>query len=338
MIKRGLLLSVLFCLSFVAESEQINFLVDAAIERTFLPAANELAQSADHLFESVNADCHGETSRDAFIEVVHRFSIMEYYRLGQINQKNRAERLFFWPDRKGTGQKQLRRLLADPARGELTVAGLAKKSVALQGLPALERIVFSSVDERSDLDCAVARTIAENIRNISREVQSDWKSEQGIAWQLRHVRQDSLYRTSEESVAAVLTVVKNSLSVMTEKKLPPLLVAFKESDAVPKSAPFWRSKQTLQNLRGNLLGVERLLLGAELAQSTNTEDQIAFELRTGLTMLDAAAAALSSADGRTARDRLAALQSILLGINTTVVDVIAPRLGVVTGFNAGDGD
>ncbi|MEE9319790.1 MAG: imelysin family protein [Granulosicoccus sp.] len=335
----GLLLVLLLILTpVVLAGSQQRQLVDAAIEHAFIPTAEEFARSADLLVRNIQAECQGERLRSAFVDVVHQFSIIEYYRLGQINQKNRAERLFFWPDRKGTGQKQLRRLLADPARAELNAALLAKKSVALQGLPALERIIFSVDEIVSSADCAVARAIAENIRIIAHEVNDDWTAARGVAWQLQHDQEGSLYRTAEESIAAVLTVVESTLQSMTGKKISLLIAALENSGTIPKNAPFWRSNQALNNLRGNLTGVQRLLIDSSLAQSADAEEQIAFELNTGFTMLDAAGSAIADGDAPTARKRLAALQSILQGLSASVTDIIASNLGVVTGFNAEDGD
>ena len=336
---KSIVLGVLCCtaLEVIAETPDQQ-LVDAAIDHAFVPSATELLKSADQLLESVQSGCRGEIAQQSFNALVGKFSIFEYYRLGQINHDNRAERLFFWPDRKGTGQKQLRRLLADPARGELNAVTLAKKSVALQGLPALERILFGMDRQLSTEDCVVAHAIAGNIQLVVNEVYSDWVSDNGIAWQLRQTRPDSLYRSDTESVAAVLTVVEAALLSMVEKKLPLLINSLDSNAAIPKTAPFWLSKQTLQNLHGNLTGIERLLINSGLAAFAEVDEQVLFEVNTGISMLDAADAALSIADVQTARKRLVALQINLRGMSTTIVDVIASKLGVATGFNAEDGD
>lgn len=148
----------------------------------------------------------------------------------------------------------------------------------------------------------------------------------------------SLYRTDDESIAALLTLVETGLVTMNDKKIAPLVAGLEASDSIVKTAPLWRSDQTLANLRGNLAGLQKLLIETGLADAASASDDLDFEFRTAATMLDAADKALTEGNTKKAHDRLEALGSIVSGLNEQVLGSVAPALGVETGFNSGDGD
>ena len=56
-------------------------------------------------------------------------------------QDNRFERILYYPDRKGLGLRQVQALLAEQDASVLAVGALEGKSVAVQGLGALEFVL-----------------------------------------------------------------------------------------------------------------------------------------------------------------------------------------------------
>lgn len=322
----------------IANEKQSVAIVNQAIEKVFVPAVVALEKHTSELQSSLRNDCRGDKTRDAFKSTVAVFSEIEYYRLGVVNQNNRAERLFFWPDRKATGQKQMRRLLKDPKRDQLDANSLSKKSVALQGLPALERILFASTEDSTGKDCKVASAIVGNMQNIAAQMKNDWQAADGISNQLLEGSQQSLYRNSTEAMAAILTLSDSALLVLSDKKLSLILKGLEQAESIPKSAPFWRSDMTLRHLSGNLNGIENLLRDGGFARVAGVESPLKFEFRTAHTMLDAARDAYETGDIETMSSRLLAVQLIVQGLRAMVLETISPALGVVTGFNSSDGD
>lgn len=333
-----ILVSLVFQSTAIADDKQSAVIVDQAINKVFKPAAIKLEKHTADLQKALLNDCRGEATLSAFKSTVEIFSEMEYYRLGVINQHNRAERLFFWPDRKATGQKQMRRLLKDPKRDMLDAEALSKKSVALQGLPALERILYGVVDDGAEKDCKVALAITANMHNIAGQIKNDWLAKDGIAMQLSEGTKQSLYRNSTEAMAAILTLSENALIAVSDKKLGLILRGLEQLESIPKSAPFWRSDMTLRHLGGNLSAIEHLLIDSGFAKVAGVESPLKFEFRTANSMLDAAAAAFKIGDIETMSNRLLAVQLIIDGLRTMLLETISPALGVVTGFNSSDGD
>lgn len=328
----------MFQVAAIADEQKSSQIVLQAIDKVFKPTSIALQENTRALDAALKMDCWSSTARKTFKNTVAVFSEIEYYRLGVINQQNRAERLFFWPDRKATGQKQLRRLLQDPKRDLLDTQALAKKSVALQGLPALEAILFSKKADYNAKDCLVAQAIGGNINNIAAQIKQDWFAQQGIATQLSKGTKQSLYRSNTEAMAAILTLSESALISLSEKKLGLIIDGLKQWQSIPKSAPFWRSDMTLNHLGGNLLSIEHLLIATGIAKIAGVEATLKFEFRTANSMLDAAKNAFASAEIKTMANRLLALKLIIDGMQTTLAETISPALGVSTGFNSSDGD
>jgi len=78
----------------------------------------------------------------AFATTVEAWSLVEAIRFGPVAQQQRYDRIFYWPDPKGLGTRQVRKALEKQDQSVTDVNSLASKSVALQGLSALEYLLY----------------------------------------------------------------------------------------------------------------------------------------------------------------------------------------------------
>src|SRR5690606_3610781 len=83
-----------------------------------------------------------------------------------------------WPDRHNQITRQLARLLSAADDDALQPGRFATATVALQGLPALERLLFAQSSPLGAYGCRLASTIAANLGTIAGEVVDQWR---GIA-------------------------------------------------------------------------------------------------------------------------------------------------------------
>ncbi len=81
-------------------------------------------------------------AKDAFAAAVTAWSKVEILRFGPITEEQRYERMFFWPDPKSLGLRQMQDALQRRDQAVTLPYELSKKSVALQGLPALEYLLY----------------------------------------------------------------------------------------------------------------------------------------------------------------------------------------------------
>ena len=103
----------------------------------FGEATSALSGKVDTLCKQPS-DVALKEARNAFATTVDAWSKVEIFRFGPINEDHRFDRLFYWPDPKSIGLKQVQDALAHRDQAATLPFELCKKSVALQGLPALE--------------------------------------------------------------------------------------------------------------------------------------------------------------------------------------------------------
>ncbi len=164
-----------------------------ALERHIRPGYASLAAAAVKARQSVSKDCNatGAASRKrieaAYDRLITAWGRIEHIRFGPITAQNRLERIMFWPDRRGIGARQLTRAVTKRDESILDPTTLATKSVALQGLTALEFVLFPrkgwraiDASERA-YRCRFAGSITANLAAISQQVSDDWANPDGFA-------------------------------------------------------------------------------------------------------------------------------------------------------------
>jgi len=123
-----------------------------------------------------------ETARKQFSSVVSAWGAIEMVRFGPILASNQLERFFFYPDRRGTGLKRVKKVLKEKKEKLLKPGGLTRISVAAQGMAAIEYALYSKGWQvlESDADtyrCRYAVKVAENLNAIAENFDAGWKSD-----------------------------------------------------------------------------------------------------------------------------------------------------------------
>lgn len=117
------------------------------------PAYAAFEQSASNLEKTTTVLCAEASSeglskaRQDFAGVVDAWSRIEWLRTGPVMAENRLERILFYPDRKGTGLKQVQRAIAGKDNAVTDVSLLAGGSVAVQG-SVQSNIFFSGAEAK----------------------------------------------------------------------------------------------------------------------------------------------------------------------------------------------
>ena len=154
-----------------------------ALDMHIRPGYAALVASAQVLAKELDGYCArptGERRRAvdrAFDGLVSTWGRIEHIRFGPVATGNRLERLFFWPDRRGHGARQVATTLRERDASALDPAALAAKRVAIQGLGALETALFDAPSKDAadrSYRCAYAKAIATNIANIAGVILKEW--------------------------------------------------------------------------------------------------------------------------------------------------------------------
>ncbi len=329
----------------------------AALTEVIRPGYAALAEETAGLSDKVGALCEArsaaslEAARKAFASAVAAWSKVEILRFGPIVEDRRYERLFFWPDPKGLGDRQIRDELAKRDESVTKPEALSGKSVALQGLPALEYLLYgdgaetlAAPSEDGAFRCAFARAAATNSAGIATSVAEDWR--EGSPYEMSFLAPGpdaTPYRAPKEVTLDLFKSFTAGIELVRDQKLAKPLGATAE-EARPKLAAFWRSRLSLANAAGNLEGVRALFAKGGLAQvvagdSPGVEKSVLFDLGHAIEVLNGIGKPMAEvAVDAELRGKIEALRVSLKSAGKTAADAITRGAGLAFGFNAMDGD
>jgi len=328
-----------------------------ALTEAIRPGYNDFEAKSRTLREKTDALCAKpseaalEATKGAFAGAVESWSKVEILRFGPVNREHRHERLFFWPDPKGIGLRQVQRALDTKDETVTTADSLAEKSVALQGLPALEYLLYgkgaedmTSGDPEVGFRCRFASSVATNIDRIATGLAEAWRegSEDSKTF-LTPGANDPLYRAPKDVTLELFKAFSGGIELVRDAKLGKPLGESPER-ARPRLAAFWRSGLTFPNMAGNLEGVRALFVDGGFAQVVSTESpgvekSVLFDLDRVTKILAAESEPIADAVRDPAeRDKLEALRIALKSARDTASTLIAQGANLSFGFNAMDGD
>ncbi|MBO6521822.1 MAG: imelysin family protein [Rhodospirillales bacterium] len=298
------------------------------------PGYVHFADKARGLDHAITAHCLNTgdnpqqlAAKTAFHEALDVWQAVQHIRHGAVTTQDRHARLQFWPDQRGTGERHMRKLLAAPLADTL-MDDITTTSVALQGFPALERLLFADqplsqrpLEGETAARCPVARAIAHNIA--------------GIAGALASAEPQS---TDDKTfVADAVNDLVVGLEFIRSLKL-------KLPAGVRKPRPHllenWRSHRSLRNVEINIRALRALygILASGLADNAGTAKVLSdFD-----TALDAVRAMGKNGEVVLGEDdgpkRFKALAALIEHLRDDMVKTMPENLGITLGFNSLDGD
>ena len=336
-------------------SVKASEIIQRAIDGFVRPAYAGLHDHAGRLAISVQALCEApsQTALDAahaeFSATVEAWSSAEIIGFGPIKENNRLERMLYWPDRKSIGLKQVQAALAGKDPTATDPAQLAGKSVAMQGLGALEFVLYGDGAEAlagkdDPYRCAYGAAVAKNIETMAADVDAAWKKPDGFAALWANPGPDNaLYRDGTESVTELVGVFINELEMVRDVRLKGFLGAKSEADK-PKQAIYWRSQNTGLSLAGNLSGVDALFEASKLGEALPEDsrwmaESIHIQLINGVATAKSVQGsidkALADPPEREKFEHFALITSSLSGLIGTR---LTAEFGLTAGFSSLDGD
>ncbi len=344
----------------VAQSEAHRLASIRLIENYLLPTYERLSFQMSLQAEAWQTVCPAPTKpqleklQQHYKNAAGMWARVEFIRFGPVSFLLRHERVSHWPERRNAVGRALNSLLATPDGESLAPKQFSRASVAVQGLPALERLLFTQGDKwEGPTDeaaiawrCAVGQAIATNLATISREIVEGWKDAEGPLEQARAGKTTGLYYTDASDLGRrLLTDQLTGFQIMGDIKLAaPRGVALEEGqEPVAKSSKLeaWRSGLSKANLVANLYAMKGMT-HAWGVTSTWSDAQRA-DVETAFQKADASFRALPTdmKAGLNEGTALASIEQALVDLRllrTQVADVLPQSLELTLGFNALDGD
>lgn len=330
-------------------------ILKSVLEDYIQPSYNDFHDKTEHLKVAVNQLCQdpSETTlrqaQENFAQTALSWAHIEWLRVGPVMADYRLERVLFYPDRKGTGLRQVQRALAGQDGTAIDADSLSQKSVAMQGLGALEFLLFgtgyeSLANPDDAFRCQYTAAISTNLSQIALELIEGWQMGSKAADDWLNPNPDNLlFRNDSEALNRLIGTLIHGMQAIRDIRLGRFLYEEPQKDR-PKSAILWRSASTMAMIAQGLKGLAQFYEVSDLTDylpedqawlESSMNFEMAQTMRTADKFNQPIAAILQD---KTQRDRLLYLKLTMDFAIKRLDQEFAPALGLKAGFSFGDGD
>jgi hypothetical protein len=326
------------------------------LERFIRPQAARFAERSAALRDAIQSLCKRPqparlaAARRAYREAAQSLAVIELVRFGPNREQSRLERLLLHPDPKGLVRRQVEAALSEADDRILSAGTLYGRSVALQGFPALELLLFGEGASGRAFKggvaarrCGFATAIGENVASLSAAISREWSDPAGYSrLMLEPFAENPIYLKPEEVTLELAQSLINGIETVRNVRLAGPL-GLRGPGKAPTAGILEVSGSTLPVIAGNIEGlIAHYREGGWQARLARADRRlarlVADELGSALRSLAKVNGVLSGARV-SAQDRrnLIALGFPLKNAQGLAAELIASATGVTVGFNAGDG-
>lgn len=283
--------------------------------------------------------------RGAYGAAMDGWAGLQHLTVGPIGDFERRFRLEFWPDDRNVLGRELSRLLQDKPEDILKPYGFTFASVAVQGLPMVERLAFDADAVQSvtaePYRCRLLVAVAANIEAIAGELQTGWKAGGNSYGQSVYdsATESDLFGTTTDLAGLLITGLSTQIHALREQKLLPAM----DGKGNPRALENWRSARSLDTIVASLEAVAEMYRLGFLPALKDSDPEFA-RLMDGafaqtLETARSIAPPLSEAVRDPARRKtITKLMTELKALRQLAGDRTAKALDITLGFNSLDGD
>jgi hypothetical protein len=330
-----------------------------------VPRFAALSKAATRMRSAAEALCRARsgaalaTAKARFHDTMDAWMGVQHLGFGPAELFSRAHRIYFWPQARGRIAGAVDKLLAGgaiPPPARMTTA-----SAAIQGLPALEHLLFDRTailmrdDRAGKRDCALLLAVTANIRSIAKGLAEDWAGGRvDFKRVVANPGPDNLYyKHYEDAALAFFQSLHDGLEAIVATRLRPLVGATPDADR-PRLAESRSSGRSTRNIVVSLQAIAALYTGEGQSKSKDKAGFSQLVRKRGDKKLDALmrrAFKLTIANARSIgkpleaairdkrlRPRVTKLLLQVRALKQIVRTRLAPAIGLAVGFNALDGD
>lgn len=322
----------------------------ALVDAHVAPVYQQLAEKTTSLDQAATDYCGAPSDqRLTRLRATHREGFLawqgaQHLRLGPIKYLSREHRFALWPDKRGTVRKHLTRLREDPSL-DASDFDISKKSVAVQGFSALERLLYETTPPGTT-DCRILTAITANLSSMSQALYDDWfEGDEAYGRYLATPGPENPLFVEEAEVAGeLLNSLYTELELIVTQKLGNPMGSGPER-ARGRRAEAWRAGLATPAIRANLEATQALYQTAfgpalqDNEQHRTLDGRIEAAFATALTTVaksdDPLAQTIETADGYAWATQL---KREVSSIKQLITRDLAQTLDLPLGFNSLDGD
>lgn len=246
--------------------EQWRELNQSIVEHHILPAYQHLAEQSLTLEKQTLLLCDApnqntmDLTRQQFKSTLSAWQAAQHITFGPIELLMRGFSIQFWPDKKNLTSKQLNKLLAAEDPKSLTDEAFQTASIAVKGLPAMERILFAedavAQIQQAPYRCQFLHAVSHYVNIQSGNTYQEWQT---FKQEFDYVEsEEGLYESAQEATVDLMKAQIEPLAVIRDLKL---LRPLGTKKAKPRRLENWRSQHALNNLKVNIRTLHHMYSG-----------------------------------------------------------------------------
>lgn len=329
----------------------------AIVDDYVLPRYAAFAETTAVLESELRKACsddvlQAEEAAAAYNDAMDAWMAVQHLRFGPAELFLRSERIAFWPDKRGVVGRHLAQLLDAKDPKALEPQAFANGSVAVQGFPALERLMFDSEPSTwaTPFGCALTVAIGRNLKTIAAGLLADWQGgEIHYADVVRGAAAgNERYFDAKEAALEFAKALRGAILLVQDYKLGRPL-GDKPDSARDTRAESWRSGRSLRNVLLNLKAAQALYEAGEesslsaLARAHPQGAELDSAIRAALARLIAAveaepASLVAALEAPGGWQRLDAIRVEARQLLELMGGPLSEVLELPMGFNSYDGD
>lgn len=323
------------------------------IETWLLPRYDQLVKTTAAQRDAWNGFCAKPDTaavpglQAAFRDAADAWTAVEFVTMGPVSQNLRADRFNFFPDRRNAIARALNEIIADTDPARLEPERFRQASAAVQGLPALERLLFDEGAAQALLAgpeaarrCALGKAIAGNLAGMAKDIRTAWGDKSsGVLGDIASGKGDpALFPDLGAVPGMILTDLSGAYQRVSDTRILPVLGG-SGGDPRPLLAEGWRAKRSGRIVTVMIESADGLLKQVALQlpsrpqwvvnRAAGAADKAAGEFPADL------GKAVQSSDGLA---QINAALKVFKAAQLAVYRPIAAYFGISLGFNALDGD
>ncbi|MDD1782838.1 imelysin family protein [Enterovibrio sp. ZSDZ35] len=293
----------------------------------FLDAVSNLAISTGALCQIKSGKQQEEKTKQAWLNAVTAWAPLQGANVGNAKAAALSWQIQFFPDKKNTTGRKMSRLIQ--SGGPYSVASLSNESVAVQGLGAMEWLLFDPSNMKDvKTHCSLMVVTSKHLVNSAEALVTSWEINPWGQTNKNQLEADALRLLT----AQLETAIKSIEIPMGKPGYPK-----------PYQAPFWRSQQSLTATRENIAHLRTLyeqIMRPVLIDNGHPElaKRLSVHWLTALESIPEGEGLKALLDTKAGYRDLITLLNNLEYINIALREEVGPALGMIVGFNSTDGD
>ena len=319
------------------------------VDKFAIPAYEKLKGANDQLLKTSTYFCENvneknfDALKNSFHQSMDAWQSVQILRSGPAMDFMRFYRMEMWPDRSNAATKHLRKLIKEANPDNLNPEKFANASTAIQGLSAMERMLYAKkvvaddfqTESTANFKCDLIVAISLNVQVLSNELLKAWQREYRETIN-KPGKDNDFFETDKAVAAQFLNNLNTQLQVILEQKFKRPI----EDDRFRLTrAESWRSQRSLRNITLNLLASKKLY---DIGFTSNIADQNLLKKQQGLfdhaiTLSKELALPLQVAHDKHPKKLQQWIHSIGL-LKASIYSELPLAIDIPLGFNSLDGD